>query len=121
MRRYVRYGASPAAPGTAPRGKARLFSGRYNAALEDVRWAAYPALRHRLIPTFEADAEGITADQIIAELLAAVEVHWLPERPAVQLSGGKEGSTAGPTLVLKLAAKLQGLRLRRRALPGPLR
>ena len=76
VRRYVRYGASPrGAQALLLAAKARaLFSGRYNAALEDVRWAAYPALRHRLIPTFEADAEGITADQIIAELLAAVEV-----------------------------------------------
>lgn len=76
VQRYVRYGASPrGAQALLLAAKARaLFSGRYNAALDDVRWAAYPALRHRLIPTFEADADGVTADQVITELIEAIHV-----------------------------------------------
>lgn len=75
VRRYVQYGASPrGAQALLLAAKARaLFSGRYNAALDDVRWAAYPALRHRLILTFAADAEGVTADQIIVAMIEAVE------------------------------------------------
>lgn len=76
VRRYVRYGASPRGAQAlllAAKAKA-LLAGRYNAALEDVRWAAYPALRHRLIPTFEAEAEGVTTDTIISHVMEAVQV-----------------------------------------------
>ncbi len=41
---------------------------------DDVKSAALPVLRHRLLLKPEADLEGITADQVIAELLSAVEV-----------------------------------------------
>jgi len=37
-----------------------------------VRALALPVLRHRLLTTFHADAEGVTADDIVARLLAAV-------------------------------------------------
>jgi MoxR-like ATPase len=49
-----------------------LLDGRYNVAYDDLRQAALPALRHRLILNFEAQAEGITADKVIAEILMAV-------------------------------------------------
>lgn len=52
-----------------------LLDGRYNVAYDDIKTAAIPALRHRIILNFEAQAEGITPDEIITALLEAV----LPE------------------------------------------
>jgi MoxR-like ATPase len=49
-----------------------LLDGRYNVAFDDLRQAAKPALRHRLILNFEAQAEGITTDEVIGALLEAV-------------------------------------------------
>ena len=73
-RRAVRYGASPrGAQGLILGAKvAALLAGRYNVALEDVRAVAPAALRHRLILNYEAEAEGITADAIIAAILDVV-------------------------------------------------
>ncbi|NOY82606.1 MAG: MoxR family ATPase [Kiritimatiellaeota bacterium] len=54
-------------------GKARaLLNGRLNVAIEDVRALAAPVMRHRIITNFRADAEGVTSEDIIRELLAAV-------------------------------------------------
>jgi MoxR-like ATPase len=54
-------------------GKARaILHGRMHVTTEDIREVAYPVLRHRLITTFNADAEGITRDQIIKRLLETV-------------------------------------------------
>ena len=51
-------------------GKVRaLLQGRTHVTLDDIEALAAPALRHRLVPTFHAEAEGITVDQIIAELV----------------------------------------------------
>jgi MoxR-like ATPase len=73
VRRYVRYGASPRGAQAMILGAkvAALLDGRYNVAHEDLRAMALPALRHRLILRFEGEAEGITADQIIVEVLDA--------------------------------------------------
>lgn len=50
--------------------KARaLLSGRYHVTTEDLVALAPPVLRHRIVPTFSAQAEGITSDAIIAKLL----------------------------------------------------
>jgi MoxR-like ATPase len=72
-RRFVRYGSSPRGLQALILGaKIRaLLEGRYNVAFEDIRAVALPALRHRLILSFEADAEGVSADRIIAEILAS--------------------------------------------------
>ena len=63
VRRAVRYGASPRGAQALILGAkvAALLAGRYNAAVEDIRAVAPAALRHRLILTYEADAEGVTA------------------------------------------------------------
>ncbi|MDI1312495.1 MoxR family ATPase [Prosthecobacter sp.] len=51
-------------------GKVRaLLRGRTHVTTDDIEALAAPALRHRLVPTFHAEAEGITVDQIVAELL----------------------------------------------------
>jgi len=71
VRRYVRYGASPRGmQAMILAGKIiALLDGRYNVAFDDVRQAAAPALRHRLILNFEAQAEGLTTDAVIEEIL----------------------------------------------------
>ena len=71
VRRYVRYGASPrGAQALLVGAKATaLLAGRFNAAIEDVRAIAPAALRHRLIRTYEAEADGIAPDALIAAVL----------------------------------------------------
>jgi MoxR-like ATPase len=75
VKRYVRYGASPRGlQALVIGGQVRaLLEGRYNLSVDDLRAVAYPALRHRLILNFEAQAEGVTADWIIGQLLEAVK------------------------------------------------
>jgi MoxR-like ATPase len=73
-KKFVRYGASPRG-GQAILLAAKVLAlrdGRANVSLEDVQAAAAPALRHRLILSFEGQAEGIDADAVIAKVLAAV-------------------------------------------------
>ena len=72
--RFVRYGASPrGAQALILAGKVRaLAAGRYNVSFEDVRHFVTPALRHRLILNFEGEAEGITPDRIIGEIVERV-------------------------------------------------
>ena len=71
---YLRFGSSPrGAQCLLMAAKVRALSqGRTNASLEDVESGAMAALRHRLILNFEAEAEGITTDQVIAEILKSV-------------------------------------------------
>ena len=71
VRRYVEYGSSVrGAQAIVLTAKARaLCRGRYNVSLDDVRAVAMPALRHRIIKSYEAEVEGIEADQIIEDLL----------------------------------------------------
>lgn len=74
VRQFVRFGASPRGmQAVILAGKLlALLDGRYNVAFDDIRAAATPALRHRLILNFEAQAEGVNADEIVKELLAGV-------------------------------------------------
>lgn len=80
VRQFVRYGASPRGmQALILAGKIiALLDGRYNVAFDDIRAAAVPALRHRIILNFEAQAEGMTPDQIIRDILQAV----VPEKTA---------------------------------------
>lgn len=75
VKRYVRYGASPRGAQAlvlAAKGRA-LLEGRFNASVEDVVRMARPALRHRLILNFEAEADGIDADALISSLIQHVQ------------------------------------------------
>jgi MoxR-like ATPase len=55
--------------------KARaLLQGRYHAATEDIRAVALPALRHRILPNFQADADRVDAETIITRLMETVDV-----------------------------------------------
>ncbi|MDQ3817859.1 MAG: MoxR family ATPase [Acidobacteriota bacterium] len=67
----VRWGAGPRAGQALILGaKARaLFDGRFAVGFDDVRAVVYPVLRHRILPNFRAEAEGITSEAIIGELL----------------------------------------------------
>lgn len=74
VRDFVRYGASPRGlQAMVLAGKIiALMDARFNVAFDDIRLAALPALRHRLILNFEAQAEGKSADTIIQDILAYV-------------------------------------------------
>ena len=75
VREYVRYGASPrGAQALVTAGKIfALLDGRSNVSVDDVREAALPALRHRLILNFEGEAEGITTEAVVRTILDAVQ------------------------------------------------
>ena len=75
VRRYVRWGAGPRAGQALVLGaKAHaLLAGRVNVAPGDIRRVALPVLRHRVLPNFAAEAEGVTPEQLVAEVLKAVE------------------------------------------------
>ncbi len=65
-------------------GKARaILHGRLHVTTDDIKEVAYPVLRHRLVTTFNADAEGITTDNIVARLLK--EIPLPQEEAAAQL------------------------------------
>jgi MoxR-like ATPase len=51
---------------------AALLDGRAVPSLDDVRRVALPVLRHRVLPNFRAEADGISPDRLITELLTAV-------------------------------------------------
>jgi len=74
VRRTLSFGAGPRAGQALILGaKARaILDGRFAAEIDDVRALAGPVLRHRLVPSFRAEAEGIRAEQVIEELLAHV-------------------------------------------------
>ncbi|NLE38862.1 MAG: MoxR family ATPase [Pirellulaceae bacterium] len=71
---FLRWGASPRGAQTLALGaKVRaLLDGRYNVSFEDIRRVFLPAMRHRVIVNFEAQAEGIEPDQVLLELLEKV-------------------------------------------------
>jgi MoxR-like ATPase len=71
---YLRWGASPRGAQTvALASKVRaLLAGRFNVSFEDIRRTYLPAMRHRVVPNFEAQAEGITSDQVLLEILDEV-------------------------------------------------
>ena len=71
---YLRWGASPRGAQTVTlAAKVRaLLAGRYNVSFEDVRRSYLPAMRHRVILNFEAQAEGVEVDHVLREILTAV-------------------------------------------------
>ncbi|HEX8138887.1 MAG TPA: MoxR family ATPase [Pyrinomonadaceae bacterium] len=73
---HVRWGAGPRAGQALILGAkaSALLDGRFAVGFDDVRRVAYPVLRHRILPNFRAEAEGIGAEAIITELLRATPV-----------------------------------------------
>jgi MoxR-like ATPase len=71
-------------------GKARaVLNGRVHVTTDDIKAIAAPVLRHRLVTTFAADAEGISTDRVVAELLATVPIPQ--DLAASRALGGKRG------------------------------
>jgi MoxR-like ATPase len=72
--KWVKWGAGLRASQALILGsKARaLMHGRHHISVKDIHALAKPILRHRVIPNFYAEAEGVTADQLIDQLLEAV-------------------------------------------------
>lgn len=74
IRKYVRWGAGPrAGQSLVLAAKARaLLHGRLAATREDIVALARPVMRHRLLLSFAAEAEQVSADDVIAALLRGV-------------------------------------------------
>jgi MoxR-like ATPase len=74
VRDYVRLGPSPrGAQALMLAGSVTaLLAGRHHLAYEDVRSVALPALRHRLILSFDAERAGLTADDVVGAVLRDV-------------------------------------------------
>ena len=78
VKKYVRYGASPRA------GKALILAakiravreGRFHVATEDIFAFAEAVLRHRVMLSFEAQADGITIEQLLANSFKELRAHW---------------------------------------------
>ncbi|HRT08043.1 MAG TPA: MoxR family ATPase [Candidatus Paceibacterota bacterium] len=71
---YLRFGSSPRGAQTlilAAKVRA-LVDGRFNVSFDDIEACVAPALRHRLILNFEAEAEGVTTDHILGQILRDV-------------------------------------------------
>jgi len=70
-KKYVRYGSSPRGAQAiikAARVKA-LMEGRYNVSFDDIDYAAYPVLRHRVLLNFEAVSDNISSEDIIRQIV----------------------------------------------------
>ena len=74
LRQYARYGASPRGAQALIIGAKinALLEGRSNVSFEDVSAIAPAALRHRILLNFEGQAEGLSADDLIADVLKSV-------------------------------------------------
>src|SRR5581483_658196 len=73
--RYIRFGASPrGAQAIVLAAKVRaLLEGRYNVSFDDVRKVYLPALRHRILLNFEAQAENIPSDMVLQGIMKEVK------------------------------------------------
>lgn len=80
---YLRWGASPrGAQSIALAAKTRaLLEGRFNVGFDDVRRVYLPAMRHRVILNFEAQAEQIDVDQVLLDILDGC-----PEKPDIPVA-----------------------------------
>lgn len=70
--KYIREGASPRAAQAIIRGARAMayMDGRMNVSFDDIRFVAYPVLRHRLVMSFDAVSENVTPDMVIERLLS---------------------------------------------------
>jgi MoxR-like ATPase len=87
VKKCVSWGAGPrAGQSLVLAAKARaVLQGRYHAGIADIRHVAKPVLRHRILTTFHAEAEGIDPDKVVDHLIEAVPAP--PERAASRLVG----------------------------------
>jgi MoxR-like ATPase len=75
IKEWLQWGAGPRASQNLVLGaKAHaLLQGRFYVAAEDIRTVAKPVLRHRLITSFSAEADGVTTDKVVERLLEQVQ------------------------------------------------
>ncbi len=75
VKEWLSWGAGPrASQNLVLGGKARaLLQGRFYVSAEDIRSVAHPVLRHRLITSFSAEAEGVTPDTVVDRLLEEIQ------------------------------------------------
>jgi MoxR-like ATPase len=75
VNKYARYGSSPrGAQALLLAAKVQaLRAGRFNVSFKDIQQMALHALRHRVLVNFEADAEGITSDQIVKGIMDGIK------------------------------------------------
>ncbi|MBX3095309.1 MAG: MoxR family ATPase [Fimbriimonadaceae bacterium] len=75
-KKYVRYGSSPrGAQAIVTTAKVyALMDGRYNVSKDDLKRAAMPALRHRILLNFEAEADGLNTDRIVRHVLLQADL-----------------------------------------------
>ncbi len=87
LKRYLAWGAGPrASQYLILAGKARaILSGRTHVTVQDIQSVAHPVLRHRIITNFNAEAEGITSDELIDQLLETVSVDGTDARTAATM------------------------------------
>lgn len=74
-KKYVRFGSSPRGAQAiirAARVKA-LIEGRFNVSFDDIKYVAYPALRHRIILNFEAMSDDVDSDFVIDKIFEIVD------------------------------------------------
>jgi MoxR-like ATPase len=73
-KKYVRFGSSPrGAQSLIISAKIRaIMDGRFNVAVDDIRASALPALRHRVILSFEGEADGVAQDDVLKQILSHV-------------------------------------------------
>jgi MoxR-like ATPase len=74
VKELVEWGAGPrACQNLVMAGKVRaLLKGRVHVSVEDIEALALPVLRHRIVPTFAAESEGLDSDELVARILKAV-------------------------------------------------
>ncbi|MDH5492245.1 MAG: MoxR family ATPase, partial [Myxococcales bacterium] len=74
IQNFVSFGAGPRASQALILGAkaAAALDGRFAAEIEDVRRLAFPVLRHRLVPSFRAEAEGVSPQEMIETVLSSV-------------------------------------------------
>ena len=74
-KKYVRFGASPrGAQSLVLAAKVRaIMDGRFNVSIADLKSVALPALRHRTILNFEGEADGVTNDHVLSQILSSVK------------------------------------------------
>jgi MoxR-like ATPase len=74
VKQYVRWGAGPRAGQALIMGAKAyaLLNGRLTVAPDDIRRVAHPVLRHRVLPNFAAEAEGVSIERIIDQLLETI-------------------------------------------------
>ena len=74
VKELIEWGAGPrACQNLVLAGKVRaVLQGRFHVTIDDIEALALPVLRHRLVPTFNAEAEGVTVDEIVRRILKTI-------------------------------------------------